>query len=344
MTLSPAFTHTLQPFCVPAANDSQAADDLRDYIERLRYEDCSSGRLASVISIDAETADLLGDNARHYKALLNRLDANWAHENAVGWLDENRLGIVLPSASAEEAYEFAKSLCDGSHIPFEAVTVFGREVASCGVPRFLPLARLYVKRLPIWKRIIDIFGALILLIFALPILALASLLIKLTSQGPVLFSQWRVGLGGQPFCIHKLRTMWHDADQQKQLFQQQNQQDGFGFKIYNDPRVTTIGKILRRTSIDELPQLVNVLKGEMSLVGPRPLPCSDWKPHATWFCRRHDVPPGLTCTWQVSGRSEIGFEQWMQMDIDYIDSRTFASELSLLLRTVPAVLSQKGAS
>jgi lipopolysaccharide/colanic/teichoic acid biosynthesis glycosyltransferase len=138
--------------------------------------------------------------------------------------------------------------------------------------------------------------------------------------------------------------MWHDAEEQKDGLRQYNEQDGLGFKIMQDPRVTTVGRWLRRMSLDELPQLINVLKGEMSLVGPRPLPCSDWHPDCSSICRRHDVAPGITCTWQVSGRSMIGFDQWMQMDIDYVESISFLTDLGLLLRTLPAILLQKGAA
>ena len=138
--------------------------------------------------------------------------------------------------------------------------------------------------------------------------------------------------------------MREDADQLKDDLRIHNESDGLGFKIADDPRMTAIGRILRRSSLDELPQLFNVLKGEMSLVGPRPLPCSDWQPTELWVCRRHDVKPGITCTWQVYGRSRVSFEEWMQMDICYVESQNFFSDLILLLRTVPAVLTQRGAS
>ena len=344
MTLSPILAKGLRPHRVPIHFEQSSADDLRDCIERLRFAGFRDGRLASVLAIDSHRAGLFIDGARRYHQLVDRLNAYWAHEYAVDWLDINRLGIVLPHTSAADALEFAEQICVGSEVPLEAITVYGRDILTNDRAELRPLDALYAKATPRWKRTIDIIVSSGLLILALPILLFACLLVKLSSRGPVFFSQWRVGRGGRPFCILKLRTMRRDADDHKDRLRKHNEQDGLGFKIMKDPRVTTVGRWLRRTSVDELPQLINVLKGEMSLVGPRPLPCSDWHPDRSWICCRHDVAPGLTCTWQVSGRSEIGFDEWMQMDIDYVESMSFARDLGLVLRTLPAVLSQKGAS
>ncbi|MEM7312394.1 MAG: sugar transferase, partial [Planctomycetota bacterium] len=201
----------------------------------------------------------------------------------------------------------------------------------------------FMRPMPIWKRMIDIMGSLFGLTVSFPFLLICAILIKLTSRGPVLFRQKRVGLGGRPFDIFKLRTMVDGADEQKSNLVDQNQSDGLGFKIANDPRVTPIGKFLRKTSLDELPQLYNVLIGKMSLVGPRPLPCSDWKPSELWMNQRHDVTPGITCIWQVHGRSRVSFDEWMQMDISYVDSRSFWLDAKLLAETLPAVASRRGA-
>jgi lipopolysaccharide/colanic/teichoic acid biosynthesis glycosyltransferase len=345
MTLSPILANGLRPHRVPVHFQRTSADDLREYVERLRMANLRNGRLAAVVAIDVAQAELARDGARRHYQLLERLDANWAHENAIDWLDGHRLGIVLPDTPAAEAREFAEQICLASDIPVAAVTVYGRDVIVSDHENGLaPLDALYVQRTPRWKRTADIIAAACMLLLTLPILIAASLLVKLSSRGPVFFTQWRVGRGGRPFCILKLRTMRHDADDQKNGLRKQNEQDGLGFKISEDPRVTAVGRWLRRTSIDELPQLINVLKGEMSLVGPRPLPCSDWKPNHGWICRRHDVTPGITCTWQVSGRLEIGFDEWMQMDIDYVDSVSPLLDLALMLRTLPAVLSQRGAT
>ena len=135
-----------------------------------------------------------------------------------------------------------------------------------------------------------------------------------------------------------------DAEELRAELEEQNESSGLGFKIKEDPRIFPVGKILRKLSIDELPQLWNVLKGEMSLVGPRPLPVSDWKPVVSWHCRRHDVLPGLTGIWQVSGRSEVDFDAWVEMDLEYIRRQSLLLDFSLLLKTIPAVFSRNGAS
>jgi lipopolysaccharide/colanic/teichoic acid biosynthesis glycosyltransferase len=172
---------------------------------------------------------------------------------------------------------------------------------------------------------------------------LAALAIKITSRGGVFFTQYRDGLGGRPFRMLKFRTMRLGADDEKQALRQHSEQDGPAFKIKDDPRLTTVGRFLRATSIDELPQLWNVLRGEMSLVGPRPLPCDESARCRRWQRRRLEVTPGLTCIWQVSGRNLLPFEEWMRMDLRYVDGRSFWTDLNLLLWTIPAVLSRKGA-
>ena len=177
-----------------------------------------------------------------------------------------------------------------------------------------------------------------------PLFILIGLAIKLTSPGPVLFKQHRAGLGGRPFLFHKFRSMVVDAEDRKRSLAELNEQDGPAFKIKADPRVTPIGAFLRKTSLDELPQLWNVLRGDMSLVGPRPLPCDEQNQCEGWYHQRLDVAPGLTCIWQVEGRSTVLFDEWMQMDRDYIRSRSAMLDLMLLLRTVLAVVGQRGAS
>ncbi|HLJ91859.1 MAG TPA: sugar transferase, partial [Gemmataceae bacterium] len=153
----------------------------------------------------------------------------------------------------------------------------------------------------------------------------------------------RSGRGGQPFRIYKFRTMIANAETYKSVLLPYSEQDGPAFKLQNDPRITPIGGILRRTSLDELPQLWNVLKGDMSLVGPRPLPCEETDACEGWHRRRLNVTPGLTCIWQVKGRSLVSFAEWVRMDLQYIHSRSMWQDVKLLLLTVPAVVSQKGA-
>jgi lipopolysaccharide/colanic/teichoic acid biosynthesis glycosyltransferase len=167
----------------------------------------------------------------------------------------------------------------------------------------------------------------------------------LTSEGPALFRQERVGLNKRRFLIYKFRTMVANADKMLPDLEMFNEVSGPVFKIKNDPRVTPIGRFLRRTSIDELPQLFNVLKGDMSMVGPRPLPIRDYEGfNEDWQRRRLSVRPGITCLWQVNGRSSIGFEKWMRLDLQYMDEWSLWLDLKILARTVPAVWKGSGAA
>jgi lipopolysaccharide/colanic/teichoic acid biosynthesis glycosyltransferase len=168
--------------------------------------------------------------------------------------------------------------------------------------------------------------------------------VKFTSPGPILFIQERIGLNKRKFRLLKFRTMVVDAEQKQESLQEQNENDGPVFKISNDPRITPCGKFLRRTSLDELPQLFNVLLGDMSLVGPRPLPIRDYIGFSEdWHRRRFSVRPGITCLWQISGRSSITFERWMELDMEYIKHWSLWLDFKILLATVSAVMKQRGA-
>ena len=202
-----------------------------------------------------------------------------------------------------------------------------------------PLRRGYL----LAKRIVDILGALAGIIICLPIWVIAAILIKLDSRGPVLFWQIRVGENGKPFRFCKLRTMYVDAERRKQELAARNEMGGPAFKVRDDPRVTRVGRFLRKYSIDETPQLFHVLLGQMSLVGPRPPLIEEVARYKPWQTERLSVRPGLTCTWQVSGRNEIPFDQWVIMDIEYIRRRNFWLDMYLLLKTIPAVISARGA-
>ncbi len=194
------------------------------------------------------------------------------------------------------------------------------------------------------KWIIDKFGAIVGIILTAPLIIGVAIAIKCDSRGPILFKQRRTGRNGKPFDLYKFRTMCCDAEHMKRALAKQNEMSGPVFKITDDPRVTRIGRILRKYSIDEVPQFFNVLKGDMSLVGPRPpLPCEVLQ-YKSWQHRRLSVQPGITCSWQVSGRNNIDFEDWMRLDLDYIDSWSLKKDASLLVRTIPAVLKCDGAS
>jgi lipopolysaccharide/colanic/teichoic acid biosynthesis glycosyltransferase len=169
-----------------------------------------------------------------------------------------------------------------------------------------------------------------------------SLLIKLESKGPVLFKQVRAGENGKNFHLYKFRTMCIDAEDKKAALSTRNEMSGPVFKIREDPRVTTIGRLLRKFSIDELPQFVNVLKGEMSLVGPRPPLPSEVSGYQPWQHRKLSVKPGVTCLWQINGRNQVDFDEWMRLDLEYIDNWSLALDTKILLKTLPAVLKGTG--
>ncbi len=204
----------------------------------------------------------------------------------------------------------------------------------------VPAAKLYE-----WcKRGMDCVGAAVGLLLLSPFFALLAVLIKLESPGPVLFTQTRIGEGGVAFRCWKFRSMFVDAEQRKQELLSQNEMaGGTTFKMKHDPRITRVGRFIRKASIDELPQLWNVLAGDMSLVGPRPPVPQEVAQYSAYEKRRLSAKPGITCTWQVSGRSDIPFPEQVRLDIEYIENRSLWLDISLLLRTVPAVLLARGA-
>ena len=194
------------------------------------------------------------------------------------------------------------------------------------------------------KRILDIVIAVISIIVTLPVMVFAAVIIKITSPGPVLFVQQRVGYNKRIFRLYKFRTMIESAEDLQRKLEEKNEMDGPVFKIYNDPRITQVGRVLRKASIDELPQLFNILRGDMSLVGPRPLPVRDYSGFdKDWQRRRFSVLPGLTCTWQINGRNNIPFEVWMKMDMEYVDNWKLFDDIKILFKTIPAVIKGKGA-
>ncbi|MBI3934104.1 MAG: sugar transferase [Acidobacteria bacterium] len=194
------------------------------------------------------------------------------------------------------------------------------------------------------KRAFDFMFSAVLLTIGAPLLLLIAVFLKLTSPGPVIYRQMRCGLNGRKFWLYKFRSMYLDAEQDQQLLSHMNEMDGPVFKISRDPRVTSMGRFLRKTSLDELPQLFNILKGEMSFVGPRPPLPEEVTLYERWQRRRLRMKPGLTCLWALEGRSELTFARWMKLDMDYIDHWSLALDFKILLRTIPRVLSGRGAS
>ncbi|MEX2016145.1 MAG: sugar transferase, partial [Candidatus Hydrogenedentales bacterium] len=191
------------------------------------------------------------------------------------------------------------------------------------------------------KRLLDIAGAIVAIVLLLPMLIPVFVVLLITTRGRPFYTQERVGYCGRRFKMIKFRTMRLDADKLRHLVA--NEKDGPIFKAKRDPRITRVGRWLRKSSIDELPQLLNVLVGDMSLVGPRPALAKEVAQYAPWQRRRFCVMPGLTCLWQVSGRSDIGFEQWVRMDLWYVQHQSLWTDIKLLLRTPWCVISMRGA-
>jgi lipopolysaccharide/colanic/teichoic acid biosynthesis glycosyltransferase len=193
------------------------------------------------------------------------------------------------------------------------------------------------------KRLLDILVSGLALLLLMPLFLIVAIAIKLDSSGPVLFWQYRLGKDGRPFRFYKFRSMSAAATDLRASIAQMNEATGPVFKIRRDPRVTRVGRFLRKYSIDELPQLAHVLGGSMSLVGPRPPIPHEVEQYEVWHRERQAVKPGLTCIWQVSGRSDLSFEEWIRLDVEYVRSRNFWLDLKLLLLTIPAVITGRGA-
>jgi exopolysaccharide biosynthesis polyprenyl glycosylphosphotransferase len=259
--------------------------------------------------------------------------------------------IYLPLRSFYEHASQVAALCEqhGIMIRFDS-DIFNLKIARPRPDDFGGHSHMttYGSSLDGWpsmaKRVLDLVISFALLLALAPLCALAALIIKLTSEGSVFFKQERIGLNKRRFHVLKFRTMVPNAERLQSGLEVLNEVDGPAFKIKNDPRITPIGRFLRRTSIDELPQLLNVLRGDMSLVGPRPLPVRDYEGFdKDWQRRRFSIRPGITCLWQVNGRSSIPFEQWMRLDLQYLDEWSFWLDIKILARTVPAVLKGSGA-
>lgn len=260
--------------------------------------------------------------------------------------------ISLPVKSYYPEISLIINACEQQGIVVRHLSdIFDTKLAKSRVEYFegQALTSHYTTTLGGWQNLIktmlDRILSLILLTLSLPLLLSAAILIKVTSPGPVFFCQERLGLNKRLFHVYKFRTMVKDAEQKQAELEDLNECIGAAFKITNDPRISTVGKFLRKSSLDELPQLINVLKGDMSLVGPRPLPVRDYKGFSNdWHRRRFSVRPGITCLWQINGRHNLTFDKWMELDLEYIDERSLWLDLNILIRTIPAVLKGSGAS
>jgi len=268
------------------------------------------------------------------------------HEHSVS-------GVLINARHAYfERVESVIKICELEGVEaFLEVNFFGTQIARASFDELCSHPVIAFRSAPevswqmVAKQCIDIFGALFILTLISPIMIAIALLVKFGSPGPILFRQQRSGLNGRPFTIFKFRTMVTNAEQFKHELQSMNEMSGPVFKITNDPRITGTGKFLRKYSLDEFPQLFNVLRGEMSLVGPRPLPVDEVKRFNDLAHRRRlSVKPGLTCIWQVNGRNKVtDFNDWVRMDLEYIDNWSLWLDISILLRTIPAVVLGTGA-
>jgi exopolysaccharide biosynthesis polyprenyl glycosylphosphotransferase len=298
--------------------------------------------------VDQEWAGLKSFNSRGYSVVsdFNHL-SNFLRMSVV-----DEIVIALPFGSLHPQAARIAMLCEEQGITTRVLSnIFDLKTAHARAEEFegTSLITNHTDIAEGWpvlvKRGLDIVLSAILLVMLAPLMLLVAALIKLTSPGPVLFTQNRVGYNKRIFKIQKFRTMTAGAEQRIKELEHLNEISGPVFKIKNDPRITPVGRLLRKTSIDELPQLFNVVKGDMSLVGPRPLPVRDYEGfNQDWQRRRFSVRPGITCLWQIKGRSSIPFDKWMQLDLQYIDTWSLWLDLQILLRTIPAVFKGSGAA
>jgi exopolysaccharide biosynthesis polyprenyl glycosylphosphotransferase len=264
----------------------------------------------------------------------------------------DEVAICLPVKSFYDQIKSIAKLCEKQGVIIRYLMNFiDLKQSQANIEDFLgePFVAHYTGKLRggkiLIKRILDIVISAILLVILSPLYAATAALIKASSPGSVFFVQKRVGLNKRQFNLYKFRTMVPDAEARQDELECANEASGPVFKIKNDPRITQIGKFLRKTSIDELPQLLNVLKGDMSLVGPRALPVRDYNGFTKdWHCRRFSVRPGITCLWQVNGRNLMPFEMWMELDMKYIDSWSLRLDFRILFKTISVVLRGTGAS
>lgn len=258
--------------------------------------------------------------------------------------------IALPVKSKYDDIQKAIAICERTGVQSEYSTdlfvteVTKRRSVNEHSPSSIVLHMVHNDRRRLFKRVVDVAGAAFGLIFFLPLFAVVALAIVVSDPGPIIFRQERYGLNKRLFTMYKFRSMVINAEAQQAKIEHLNESTGPVFKIRQDPRVTPIGRFIRKTSIDELPQLLNVLKGDMSLVGPRPLPMRDVNQFSEpWLMRRFSVKPGLTGLWQVSGRSNTAFSNWIRQDLEYIDQWNLFLDLKIIARTFPAVLKKDGA-
>lgn len=324
-----------------------SADRMRALLDRERARSDRSGRPFCLLTFEG-----VGPSGLNLAALDAILRHRLRCTDEFGWMGEATVGVLLPETEPAGADCLGEAIvaeypADRSPIRRELYSYPSvprpgiRDVETDRPARVRALEPLFARPLPRGKRALDIAGAIVGLAITAPFFLACAAAIRISSRGPILIRQPRAGLGGRPFTMLKFRTMRCDAGRQGPI--RASDCAGPPPKDPADPRITNVGRLLRRWSLDELPQFWNVLRGEMSLVGPRPLILPESDACEPWQRRRLDVMPGMTCIWQVSGRSTIPFVEWARMDLRYGQRRSWLADVKLILRTIPAVLSGRGA-
>jgi len=336
--------------------------------ERARADRNSHG--FSLVSFKVGPLDYGTDTTKYF---IDQLKKQVRITDQIGWLDNYTIGVLLfntPSAEASKFIERIQRIYPHKKFFKYSISCYPEgktdhsdieetgEFCHHSIPvsasshdhhsatdeqHALSLQPIFFNKTSIAKRLADIVLSIFALIVLSPLLSIIAIAVKCTSKGPIFFRQKRAGLGGVPFTFLKFRTMQIDADKKKSELLSFNERTGPVFKMENDPRVTRLGIFLRQWSLDELPQFINVLMGDMSLVGPRPPSMDEVEEYESWHNYRLEVQPGMTCIWQVYARGEKSFENWVRLDIKYKREQSFLLDMKLLFMTIPAVLSRKGA-
>lgn len=337
-----------------SAPDSSRVLDVDAFRRLLGRERMRADRSESKFAL-AVFEPALESDVESLRPLMAAAESRIRDTDEIGWLETGKVALLLPDTDADGAWKLVEHIreklgetpqpphCEvylyPSHMPPDDGHELGRMITESRDGRPVePVEALFCQPLPWWKRGLDILGAMVGITLLAPIMALTAVAVWMTSPGPILFLQKRNGIGGRPFTVLKFRTMHIDAEARKAELLAQSEQDGPAFKMEHDPRITPIGGFLRRTCLDELPQLFNVLMGDMTLVGPRPMDVKEQQHTSYWQRRRLDVTPGLTCYWQLDGGRKVTFGEWMRMDIRYIDDATFPLDVVLIFRTAIKVL------
>ena len=359
----------------PEAAGIKSAASFQATIAKERARVDRNSHVFSLVAFEVGTPNSCLDSINNF---VSQLKKQIRITDEIGWLDNATIGVLLFNSLNDEARIFIEKIkgnspfnivckCSISTYPEGMVEHPHIEGVHKGLENLchhslyvstslqdhhsttderigLSLQPVFFDKVSIWKRLLDIIVSSIALIALSPLMLILAIAVKLNSKGPVFFKQQRAGLGGAPFTFLKFRTMDFDSDEKKSDLLQFNERTGPVFKMKNDPRVTRLGKFLRKWSLDELPQFINVFLGDMSLVGPRPPTMDEVEKYDNWHNYRLEIKPGITCIWQVYARHEKSFEDWVRLDIKYRQKQSLLFDLKLLALTIPAVLSRRGAS